>query len=243
MLENNNPRMGFRDGFPIGLGYFAISFAVGVFAASLGLTWYEALLISMLNFTSAGEIAALPIIAAGGSLIELAMTQIVINSRYALMAISLSQRFGSSIRVRDRFLLSFFNGDEVFALVCAKESLIGKKYMLALAFFPYAGWTLGTLIGSLVGDLLPAMLADALAVSLYSMLITIVTQASKTSRSTLVCVLTSIAVSCAFYYLPLLKELPGGIVTVGITIVLSTIFALAAPISERDPWEEEVATV
>ena len=243
MLENNNPRMGFRDGFPIGLGYFAISFAVGVFAASLGLTWYEALLISMLNFTSAGEIAALPIIAAGGSLIELAITQIVINSRYALMAISLSQRFGSSIRVRDRFLLSFFNGDEVFALVCAKESLIGKKYMLALAFFPYAGWTLGTLIGSLVGDLLPAMLADALAVSLYSMLITIVTQASKTSRSTLVCVLTSIAVSCAFYSLPLLKELPGGIVTVGITIVLSTIFALAAPISERDPWEEEVATV
>ena len=241
MLENNNSRMGLRDGFPVGVGYFAISFAVGVFASSLGLTWYEALMISMLNFTSAGEIAALPIIASGGSLIELAMTQIVINSRYALMAISLSQRFGSSIRLRDRFLLSFFNGDEIFALVCTKESLIGKKYMLALALFPYAGWSLGTLIGSLVGDLLPAMLTDALAVSLYSMLITIVTHASKTSRSTLVCVLTAIAASCAFSYLPVLKELPSGIVTVGITIVLSTFFALVAPISERDPWEEEVA--
>ena len=240
MLENNNSKMGFRDGLPVGIGYFAISFAVGVFAASLGLSWFEALAISMLNFTSAGEIAAIPIIAAGGSLFELALTQVVINSRYALMAISLSQRFGDSIRLRDRFILSFFNGDEIFALVCTKESLIGRKYMYALAFFPYLGWTTGTLIGSLIGDLLPPMLADALAVSLYSMLITIVTQASKTSRSTLFCVLASIAASCAFAYLPVLRDLPSGIVTVGIAVVISTLFALIAPIQERDPWEEEV---
>ena len=114
---------------------FAISFAVGVFAASLGFSWLEALAVSMLNFTSAGEIAALPIIAAGGSLVELALTQLVINSRYALMSISLSQRLGDSIRLRDRFLLAFFNGDEIFALVCAKESLVGKKYFYALALF------------------------------------------------------------------------------------------------------------
>ena len=239
MLENNNSRMGLRDGFPVGIGYFAISFAVGVYASSLGLTWLEALAVSVFNFTSAGEIAALPIIAAGGSLIELALTQIVINSRYALMAISLSQRMGKSIRLRDRFILSFFNGDEIFALVCTKESLIGRKYLYALALFPYLGWTLGTLSGSLIGDLLPKMLSDALAVSLYSMLITIVTQASKTSRSTLYCVLAAISASCIFSFLPTLKELPSGIVTVGITIVISTIFALVAPVSERDPWEEE----
>jgi 4-azaleucine resistance transporter AzlC len=232
--------MGLRDGFPVGVGYFAISFAVGVFASSLGLSWFEALAISVLNFTSAGEIAAIPIIAAGGSLLELALTQLVINSRYALMAISLSQRFGSSIGLRDRFILSFFNGDEIFALVCTKESLIGRKYMYALILFPYLGWVTGTLLGALLGDLLPSMLTDALAISLYSMLITIVTQASKTSRSTLLCVLTAILASCAFAFLPVLKELPSGIVTVGITVVISTVFALLAPIHERDPWEEEV---
>ena len=241
MFENNNHRMGLRDGLPIGIGYFAISFAVGVFAASLGFSWLEALAVSMLNFTSAGEIAALPIIAAGGSLLELVLTQLVINSRYALMSISLSQRLGDSIRLRDRFLLAFFNGDEIFALVCAKESLVGKKYFYALALFPYLGWSLGTLIGSVVGDLLPQFLADALSVALYAMLITIITQASKTSKSTLVCVLVAISVSCICAYLPLLQSVPHGIIVVIISVIISAVFALVAPISEKDPWEEKEA--
>lgn len=240
MLENNNHKMGLRDGMPIGIGYFAISFAVGVFASSLGFSWLEALAVSMLNFTSAGEIAALPIIAAGGSLIELALTQIVINSRYALMSISLSQRLGDSIRLRDRFLLAFFNGDEIFALVCAKESLVGKKYFYALAVLPYLGWSFGTLVGSVVGDLLPPFLVDALSVALYAMLITIITQASKTSKSTLVCVLVAIAVSCLCSYLPLLDNVPHGIVVVVISVIISAVFALVAPISQKDPWDEEV---
>ncbi len=121
MLENNSLRMGLRDGLPIGLGYFVISFAIGVFASSLGISWLEALLISMLNFTSAGQIAAIPIIAAGGSLFELVLTQVVINSRYALMSITLSQRLSDSVRLRDRFLIAFVNGDEVFAISCGKE--------------------------------------------------------------------------------------------------------------------------
>ena len=238
MFENNNKKMGFRDGWPIGIGYFAISFAVGVFASSMGLRWFESLIISMLNFTSAGEIAAIPIIAASGSLVELALTQIVINSRYALMAVSLSQRLGKSVGIRDRFFLAFFNGDEIFALVCAKESLIGKKYFYALALFPYLGWISGTLSGSLIGDILPHFLAEALSVSLYAMLIAIITAASKNSRATLVCVLVAVSVSCAFGFLPYLKDLPNGIVTVGVTVVISTIFALVAPIEDNDPWEE-----
>ena len=90
MWENNNSRMGLRDGFPLTIGYFVISFAVGFFAVSSGVGWFEAFLISVTNLTSAGQIAAIPIIAAGGSLIELALTQMVINSRYVLMSISLS---------------------------------------------------------------------------------------------------------------------------------------------------------
>ena len=98
MNENNNIRMGLRDGLPIGIGYFVIAFAVGVFASSCGLSWLEAFMISVTNFTMAGEIAALPIIAAGGSLLELALTQLIINSRYAIMSISLSQRLSDKVR-------------------------------------------------------------------------------------------------------------------------------------------------
>ena len=238
MLENNNVKMGLRDGLPIGIGYFAISFAVGVFAASLNLRWFEALAISMMNFTSAGEIAAIPVIAAGGSLVELALTQMVVNSRYALMSISLSQRLGKSVRLRDRFLIAFFNGDEIFALVCAKESLVGKKYFFSLAILPYLGWSFGTLCGAVVGDLLPDFLSEALAVALYAMLITIITQASKTSKSTLVCIIVAITVFCISEFLPFLQLIPRGITVVILSVIISAIFALVAPVSEHDPWEE-----
>lgn len=224
---------------PIGIGYAAISFTVGFFAVTSGLGCFEALIISMLNLTSAGQIAAIPIIAAGGSLIELALTQLVINSRYALMSISLSQRLGESVRLRDRFLIAFFNTDEIFAVACGKDSMLGKKYLFAIALFPYLGWSLGTLFGALLGGVLPSLLTGALSVAIYAMFIAIITPAAKAGLSTALCILTAIAASCAFDIFPLLKTVPRGMVIVCVTVVISTIFALVAPISEADPWEEE----
>lgn len=231
--------MGFRDGLPIGIGYTVISFAMGLFASSLGLNWFEALTISMLNLTSAGQVTAMPIIAAGGSLFEIGLTQLVINSRYALMSISLSQRLGRSVRMRDRFLIGFFNTDEIFALACGKESLLGKRYLFALFLYPYIGWSLGTLLGSLLGGILPAIVTSAFSVSLYAMFIAIITPAAKVSRSTTLCIFAAIALSVTFELTPVLTELPKGMVVVIITVVLSTLFALVAPISEHDPWEKE----
>mgnify|MGYP003317843712 CR=1 FL=1 len=95
----NNHRMGLRDGLPIGLGYLAVSFTFGIMASSMGFTIYEAVIISMLNLTSAGQLAALPIIA-GGRLFELAMTELLINLRYSLMSISLSKTpVSASVRI------------------------------------------------------------------------------------------------------------------------------------------------
>ena len=239
MLENNNHKMGLRDGLPIGIGYFAIAFAVGVFASSCGLSWLEAYMLSITNFTMAGEIAAIPIIAAGGSLIELGLTQLIINSRYAIMSISLSQRLSSKVRMRDRFLIAFFNSDEIFALVCAKESIVGKKYIYALACLPYICWTLGTLIGAALGALLPEFIANALSVGLYAMLISVIMQASKESRKNAACVATSIAASCAFAFLPVLREMQTELAIIIITVAISALFAIVAPIPERDPWKEE----
>ena len=112
---------GIKDGIPICLGYLSVSFAFGIFSVESGLTILETLLISMANVTSAGQLAAVPIICAGGSLAELGMTQLVINLRYALMSLSLSQKLDKSVRLLDRFVISFVNTDEVFAVALKKE--------------------------------------------------------------------------------------------------------------------------
>ena len=238
-MENNNLRMGFRDGFAIGVGYLAISFTVGFFSVMSGLSWLEALLISALNLTSAGQIAAIPIIAAGGSLFELALTQLVINSRYALMSISLSQRLGESVRFRDRFIIAFFNTDEIFAVACGKESMLGKKYLLALASLPYIGWTLGTLFGALLGGVLPSLLTGAFSVAIYSMFIAIVIPEAKAHLATAICVLSAIAVSFAFEVIPIFKSFPRGIFIVVATVLISALFAIIAPVSNIADAKEE----
>lgn len=241
MTENNNVRMGLRDGIPIGVGYFAMSFAFGLFSVSMGLTAIEAVMISMFNLTSAGQIAAVPIIASGGSMITLALTQIVINARYALMSISLSQRLGKNVRLYDRFLIAFFNTDEIFAVSCAKESLLGKKYLYSIAILPYLGWTLGTLLGAIAGNVLPEILVNALSVSLYAMFVAILMPSAKASKSTALCIFFAIAVSSAFYFIPYLKHVPMGVVIIISAVVISAVFAIVAPVEDPDPWGEEGA--
>ena len=138
-VENDNFRMGVRDGLPIGLGYLSVSFAFGIFAVASGLGVWETVLISMLNLTSAGQLAGVPIIAGRGSFFELGLTQLVINLRYSLMSVSLSQRLGESVRVRDRFLISFANTDEVFAVAFGRGEMLGRRYFFGLIISPYIG--------------------------------------------------------------------------------------------------------
>ena len=146
MREHNSFRDGIRDGIPICLGYLSVSFAFGIFAVGSGLSILEALLISMTNVTSAGQLAAVPIFAGGGTLIELAVSMFVINMRYALMSVSLSQKLGKSVRFADRFLIAFVNTDEVFAVASAKPGSVGRRYFFGLILTPWLGWATGTLL-------------------------------------------------------------------------------------------------
>jgi predicted branched-subunit amino acid permease len=239
MSENNNFKMGIRDGIPICLGYLSVSFAFGIFATGAGLSVYEALLISMLNVTSAGQLAAVPIIAAAGSFVELAMTQLVINLRYALMSISLSQRLGKSVRLRDRFLISFVNTDEVFAVSSGKESLVGRKYLYGLIVTPYLGWSLGTLLGAVAGNILPAILVSALGIAIYAMFVAIVLPFAKKGLKPLLCVFCAAAISVTLYYVPVLSLIPSGFKIIITAVVTALIFAFAAPIEEKEGCENE----
>lgn len=230
--------MGIRDGIPIALGYLSVSFAFGIFASSSGLSVLEAVLISALNVTSAGQLAAVPIIASGGAILELALSQLVINLRYALMSVSLSQRLGDSIRLRDRFLISFVNTDEVFAVAMSKESQVGRKYMLGLIVTPFVGWVSGTLLGAAAGNILPALLVSALGIAIYAMFVAIVVPESRKSRMTALCALLSIGLSCAFWFIPYLNKIPSGFVIIICAVLASALFAFIAPIPDEAPEAE-----
>ncbi len=230
----NDIKTGLRDGLPIGLGYLATSFAFGILSTSLGLSVLEAVLISMTNLTSAGQLAAAPIIATGGRLVELALTQLVINMRYSLMSISLSMQLDKNIGIKKRFILAFTLTDEMYAVSVGKHRPLGMRYMLSLLVFPYLGWTLGTLLGAVAGNILPAVVVSALGVAMYAMFIAIVTPAARDSRPILLVVAISVALSCLFYYLPALSTVPDGFVIIICAVTASIIMSIVSPLPDED---------
>lgn len=231
---------GLVHGIPICLGYLAVSFSFGIFAVGAGLSILETVLISMTNLTSAGQLAGVPIIAGGGSMIELAVTQLVINLRYALMSVSLSQKFDDNVRLHDRFLIAFGITDEVFAVSTSQPHSASKQYMYGLILTPYLGWTCGTLLGAVAGHILPAIVISALGVAIYGMFIAIVVPVMRQHRPTALCVLLAIALSCAFYYIPLLQKVPSGFVIIICAVVAGALFAWLCPVKTEEEGGAQV---
>lgn len=236
-MENNKFTKGVTDGLPICFGYLAVSFAFGISAVQGGLSWLEALLISAFNLTSAGQLAGVGVIIGSGSLIEMAVTQLVINSRYSLMSVSLSQKLSDKVSLLDRFLIAFGNTDEIFAVSVSNKGFVGKRYMYGLILTPYLGWSLGTLLGAVLGNVLPQIVISSLGLAIYGMFIAIVVPVVKKEKATLLCVLGAILLSCLFRYLPLLSVIPSGFVIIICAVIPSLIFAFAAPIETEEVAE------
>ncbi|MCR5206907.1 MAG: AzlC family ABC transporter permease [Eubacterium sp.] len=224
---------GIKDGLPICIGYVSVAFAFGIFAVSGGLTPIEAILISMTNVTSAGQLAAVPIILSGGTLFELAASQLVINLRYALMSVALSQKLDSSVKLPHRFIIAFVNTDEVFAVASSKKS-VGKSYMFGLILTPFLGWSAGTAIGAFAGSILPPLVISALGVAIYGMFIAIVVPAARADGHVLVCVVIAIALSCMFRYLPVLNTVQPGFVIIICSVAASALCAALFPHKEKE---------
>ena len=226
---------GFGRGIPVGVGYFSVSFGFGAMAAAQGIRVLDAALISLSNLTSAGQFAGLTLIVAGTTLWELILTQLVINSRYALMSLALSQRMGQRIGLPQRLVIAFFNTDEIFALAMAEKAPLTTPFLLGLGTAPILGWTLGTLTGALAGSVLPEGIRAALGVMLYGMFVAIVVPPAREEKPVLAAVVLALALSCAFAWIPGLAE-----VSSGVAIVICTV-AAAAVCAWRFPVEEEVA--
>ena len=234
MDQTNSFKKGLKDGLPICIGYFSVSFAFGIFAVENGLSIFQAVIISLTNLTSAGQLAAVPIIAGGGTLMELALSQVIINSRYSLMSVSLSQKLSKKVKLPQRLMIAYGNTDEIFAVSVSNKGEVGAKYMAGIILLPVIGWTSGTLSGAVAGNVLPAIVASALGVAIYGMFVAIVVPVAKKEKMTALCVLVAIALSCAFRYVPFLQAVPSGFTIIICAVAASLLFAFIAPINQEE---------
>ena len=209
---------GLRDGVSIMAGYFAVSFSFGILAMQGGLSVIQAALTSVTNMTSSGQFAGLQIIVAGGTLIELILTQVIINMRYSLMSLALSPKLDKKIKLWQRLLIAFANTDEIFAVAMSRERSLSFPYMVGLQLLPIFGWTAGTATGAIAGNLLPAALTAALGIALYGMFIAVVVPVARRSRPVLLSAFIAITISSILYVLK---------VSAGISIIISTVAASA----------------
>ena len=236
--QQNSFVSGLIDGIPIGLGYLSVSFSFGIQASVMGIPVLWALLISMTNLTSAGQASGIGTIVSGGSFIEMALTQLIINSRYFLMSLSLSQKLDGKFSLTHRFAASFGITDEIFAVASSKSHLIAPKYMYGLISMPYVGWSLGTFLGAVAGNILPEMISGALGIALYGMFIAIVVPPAKQNPKLLAVVIPAISISCLLYYIPALDFISSGFTVIISTVIAATIGALIFPIYTEDPDDE-----
>lgn len=223
-------KKGVSDGIPIGLGYLSVSFAFGMMASSGGLPIWATIAISMTNLTSAGQMAGLGLILSGGSFIEMALTQLIINIRYALMSLSLSQKLNSGVTFLHRLFISFGNTDEIFAVASSQSGEVGKKYMYCLITMPYLGWTIGTAIGAIAGQALPQSVCSALNIMLYGMFIAIFVPPAKSYSPVLKVVILAIVLSCAFAWFPGLNRVSSGFVIIICTLISAIFGAVFFPV-------------
>lgn len=225
---------GVKHGLPIGLGYLSVAFTFGMKAVSDGITPLQALLISMTNVTSAGQFAGLPLIIAQASLIETALTQLIINLRYALMSLSLSQRMDKDMNTPRRMFFSFMNTDEIFAVASAQPGKVNHTYLYGLMAMPYLGWSLGTLIGAVAGQLLPVFVRTALGIAIYGMFLAIILPPARQEHPVRVVVVAAVTMSLCFRYIPALSQVSSGFVIIICAVAASTLGALLFPVKEGE---------
>ena len=218
---------GLLHGIPIALGYLSVSFGFGILAVRAGLAVWQATLISAACVTSAGQVAGVGILASGGGLAELALVQLTINLRYALMSLSLSQKTAESFSLPKRLLASFGITDEIFAVCAAEPVPLTFSYMAGVILVSVAGWLAGTALGAAAGEILPERISAALGIVLYGMFIAIVIPAARRRRGVLFAALSAAAIHLFLRFL--VPSLSGGFSVILATLAASSASALLFP--------------
>ena len=222
-----------KAGMPVCIGYFSVSFGFGAMAVTQGLRILHAILISATNLTSAGQFAGLTVIVSGATLLEMILTQLVINSRYALMSLALGPRLGPEVGIGKRLIAAFFNTDEIFALGMARKEKLTAAYFIGAGTVAAIGWTAGTALGAVASSLLPESVQLAMGVLLYGMFIAIVVPQARQEKPILVSVAAALVLSCLFTWVPGLNSVSSGLAIVICTVLAAALCAVLFPVKEE----------
>ena len=239
MDHKKNFLSGMRDGIPIALGYFAVSFSLGIACRNIGMTAVEATVMSLTNLTSAGEFAALSIIVAGAGYWEMALSQLVINLRYMLMSAALSQKLAPETPFYHRLLVGYGVTDEIFGISVNVPGRLDPFYTYGAVAVASPGWALGTCLGVVLGNVLPNRVVVALSVALYGMFLAIVVPPARKNKILALLVLVSMAASWAFPLVPFLAGISGGMKIIILTVLISAVAAVLFPVHEEQAENAE----
>ena len=230
---------GLRDGLPIGMGYLAVSFSLGIAARNAGLNPFQGFLASLLTIASAGEYAAFAVIAAGGTYLEMALTILVTNLRYLLMSCALSQKFDSKASLGHRMLVGFGITDEIFGAAIARPGKLEPMHSYGCMTASVPCWAVGTMLGIIAGNLLPMRFVSALSVALYGMFLAVVIPPARHSKPIALIVAVSFALSLLASVAPVIKNWSGGMQVVVLTLLIASAFAIIFPVKQEENTDEE----
>lgn len=229
---------GMLAGIPICMGYFAVSFALGIAARNTGMNALQSFVMSLTMVASAGQFAAISLIGAGAGFIEMITTTLIVNLRYFLMSCSLTQKLAPSMKPAHRFGLAYCITDEIFGLSVSVDGYLHPFYTYGITFVSVSGWCAGTVLGVIVGNILPAAAADAMGVAMYGMFLAIIIPPAKKNPFVGGLVAVSMLGSFLFTVLPVLRSISSGFRVIILTLVLAGAAALIRPLP-ADPDEEE----
>ncbi len=244
MMKNTNQqkenlvvfRQGLKDGIPIGLGYLAVSFSLGIAAKSAGLTPIQGFVVSLLCMASAGEYVGFLSIAAGAAYIEIAIATLIANARYLLMSTAMSQRMDSTLTIKHRILMAFGITDELFGIAIARPGYLNPYYSYGAFVTSAFPWALGTSLGIIAGNMLPVRLVSAFSVALYGMFLAVIIPPAKKDKIIAGLIIICFATSYGATLLPILKDMTDGTRTIILTVVIASLAAILFP---REAASEE----
>ena len=228
-MPNRHFLRGLRDGFPIGLGYFAVSFGLGISCRAANLTAFQGFLLSFLNNASAGEYGGITIIASDSGFLIMAAMMLVVNARYMLMSCALTQRFAPGTPFFHRLIIAYDVTDELFGITIARPGYLNPFYTYGAIVLAAPAWSVGTALGIMAGNVLPLRVVSALSVALYGMFLAIIIPPARKDKVVAALVAISFALSFAGSYLPVVSSMSSGTRTIILTVVISSAAAILFP--------------
>ncbi|MFR7762095.1 MAG: AzlC family ABC transporter permease [Eubacterium sp.] len=236
MIENHKSNFckGLKGGIPIALGYFAVSFTLGIQAKNVGITAFQAAVTSFGLHASAGEYIAFTLIGANANILVMVLMEMIANARYLLMSCSLSQKIPADTPMWKRLLMGYFITDEIFGASISVSGKLDPYYMFGLIAVASPGWVVGTALGVIMGNALPLRAVSALSVGLYGMFIACIIPEGRKNKIVAGVIIVSFVLSYIFSTLSVFKGISSGIKIMILTVIIATVAAILFPVKEEN---------